>query len=214
MLGARRASAGVTVRARLVGCMPVRWGPTVLSPTLQDWAAAEELHMGAGSGSSAGSGDGAGLVGAGHYVLYLELAAPVPGARAVGWRVVPRQSASYSAARGLPLSALHRSNPSPWADTHTIPYTHPFAGAQLAAFEAELQRCLAAANAQYGEYVQEGRLGPPELRLLRPGAFLALRADAVARGAAPAQCKPPVAVQQGGWQQALLERWREGGGGR
>lgn len=189
-----------------------RLGPLCAAPEtfpLQDWAAAEELHMGPGSRTGSEGDAGLGLVGAGHYLLYLELAAPVPGGPAGqggrGTRGVER--AGDAAARGCQVASVARCRLS--ADLHVCAVPYPPAGQQLAAFEAELQRRLAAANAQYAEYVQEGRLGRPELRLLRPGAFLALRAEAVARGAAPAQCKPPVVVPPGGWQQARLERWRQ-----
>ena len=75
----------------------------------------------------------------------------------------------------------------------------------LDTFAAALQHALCAANAQYCEYCQEGRLGPLELRLVRPGTFLELRAEALRRGASAAQRKPPVAVKRE-WERELLER--------
>ncbi|KAI7842843.1 hypothetical protein COHA_003588 [Chlorella ohadii] len=78
------------------------------------------------------------------------------------------------------------------------------AAAQLAAWAAAVQRALCASSQLYTALCTKRLLGPAELRLVRPGAFAALRQAAVRRGAAPEQCKPPAVVKRE-WERQFVK---------
>jgi hypothetical protein len=79
------------------------------------------------------------------------------------------------------------------------------------ALQAALRHCAPT----YATYFGEGKLGPAELRLVRCGTFDRLCQEALARGAAAGQYKPPVVAKKV-WERELLEaqRWLPQGAAR
>lgn len=78
--------------------------------------------------------------------------------------------------------------------------------AELRHWAQALQAALCTSNPHYLDYALELRFAPAEVRLLRCGAFASLRDEAIARGAAEQQCKPPMVAKRQ-WERQLLERW-------
>lgn len=135
-------------------------------------------------------------------------------------------TACNTAGTGPAAAALHVRTPAatnrlspPYASPQSIHSTPPpcplhaeaapaAASVQQASWAAALQRSMCDASQFYAALCTKRMLGPAELRLVRPGAFSRLREAAVQRGAAPEQCKPPVALKRE-WERQVLEgcRW-------